>query len=337
MKKKNRMILFLAIAAVVLVVVGLSLRRGRKEEPLTEKALSGIQEEHVPDKTASPPDSNGKELTSAPVTPVISSEIQEYMVDDILQSARRKEAEKIAVILTPCYDNWRNVKTLEMDVEMEMTDAPSDWSPPKMQYCLENFFEAKSDGEKHSYKSSIEFRHPNEGIFDYAVWDGNKGWEWRRDRQGNLVGDLKPDRSGKDEFIDQFYSGYFLLRVAFVSSSLEDNISRIMALNRGDIANIRENMSIDFGDKEKVSSTQITLGSADYVIDEHKRLRRFSKRGKGAEMLFNQYTNVDGLWYPQEMSFIHKGTGVESKVNYKISNIRINKGIPPEKFTLPKP
>ena len=124
MKKKSITITFLAIAAVVLVIVGMSLRRGTNEGPPAEKALRGIQEEHVPDKTASPPDSKDKEPASAPV---ISSEIREEIVDDSMQSARRKEAEKIAVILTDCYDNWRKMKTLEMDIEMDMGDArPSD-------------------------------------------------------------------------------------------------------------------------------------------------------------------------------------------------------------------
>ncbi len=113
MEKKSITITFLAIAAVVLVIVGMSLRRGGNEGPPAEKALRGIQEEHVPDKTASLPDSKDKELAS---DPVISSETQQETVGDSTQSAARKEAEKIATILTDCYDNWRKMRTLEMDL-----------------------------------------------------------------------------------------------------------------------------------------------------------------------------------------------------------------------------
>ncbi len=335
MKKKNITITFLAIAAVVLVIVGMSLRRGQNEGPLAEKPLSGIQEEHVPDKTASLPDSKDKELAS---DPVISSEIQQEIVDDSMQSARRREEEKIAVMLTDCYDNWRKMKTLEMDIEMEISDAPPSRSLPEIHLYLENSFEATSEGEKYSHKTSVEFRHPKEGIFDFGVWIDDKGWEWRRDRQGNLVGDIKPDKSGKDEFQGKVYPAVSLFR-KLIADSREDTISRIMGINRESIGNLRENVSMDFGDGEKVSSTLITIGTFEYAIDEHKRLRRFSNSRRGVEWLFNQYTYDDGLWYPQKITIIHKGRGAEareSKIILKLSNIRINKGIPADKFALPK-
>lgn len=338
MKKKSIMITFLAIAAVVLVLVGVSLRRGRKEEPLAEKASSGLQEEHAPDKTASLPDSKGEELASAPV---ISSEIQEEIVDDPVQSGSRKEAEKIAVMLTDCYDNWRKMKTLEMDIEVDMGDARPPRSPSDETHLyLENSFEATSEGEKYSHKTSIEFRHPEVGIFDFGVWIDDKGWEWRRDRQGNLVGDIKPDKSGKDEFQGLVYPVVSLFQ-DMIADSREDTISRIMGINRESTGNLRENVSIDFGDGEKVSSTLITMGTVELALDEHKRLRRYSnsRRGRSVERLFNQYTNDDGLWYPQKITMINKGRGAEAreiKVILKLSNVSINKGIPPEKFALPK-
>jgi hypothetical protein len=341
MKKKNIMITVLAIAAVVLVVVGLSLRRGRKEEPLTEKALSGIQEEHILDKTASLPDSKGKELASAPVIspdPVISSEMQGEIVDDVMQLARRKEAEKIAAVLTDCYDSWRKMKTLEMDIEMDqgmgMSDIPS---PPEIHLCLENAFEATSEGEKYSHKTGVEFRHPKEGVFDFFVWIDDEGWEWRRDRQGNLVGDIKPDKRRKDQLQGLVFPIVSLFR-GFISDSREDTISRIMGNNRESIGNLRGNVSMDFGDGEKVSCTLLTYGICELTIDQHKRLRRFSNSRTGVEWLFNKYTNGDGLWYPQKITLIHKGRGeeMERKLILKLSNISINTGIPPEKYALPK-
>ncbi len=338
MKKKSITITFLAIAAVVLVIVGMSLRSGGDEGPLAEKALRGIQEEHVPDKTASLPDSNGAELAS---TPVISSEIQEEIVDDSMQSAGRKEAEKIAAVLTDCYDNWRKMKTLEMDVEVEVDGVPLAKSPSDETHLyLENSFEATSEGEKYSHKTRMEFRHPEAGIFDSGVWIDDKEWEWRRDRQGNLVGDIKPGKARKDEFQELVYPVVSLFR-EFIADSREDTISRIMGMQREPVGNLRENVSIDFGDGEKVSSTLITVGFGEWTLDEHQRLRRFSvsRRGKDFEWLFNQYTNDDGFWYPQKITLIHKGRtpeARESKLILKLSNIRINKGIPPEKFALPK-
>jgi hypothetical protein len=337
MKKKSIIITFLAIAAVVLVIVGMSLRSGGNEGPLAEEALRGIQEEHVPDETASLPDSKDKELAS---DPVISSETQEETVDDSIQSAGRKEAEKIATLLTDCYDNWRKMKTLEMDLEMDQgMDAPSYRSPDdEIHLYLENSFKETSEGEKYSHKTSVEFRHPKVGIFDFAVWIDDEGWEWRRDRQGILVGDIKPDKGRKDQFQGLVYPAVSLFR-EMIADSREDTISQIMALNRESSGNLRENVSIDFGDGEKVSSTLITMGIAELTIDEHKRLRRFSNSRTGVEWLFNKYTNDDGLWYPQKITLIHKGRGPEAterKLILKLSNVSINKGIPPEKFALPK-
>ena len=184
----------------------------------------------------------------------------------------------------------------------------------------------------------MEFRHPEAGIFDSGVWIDDKGWEWRRDRQGNLVGDIKPDKSGKDEFQGKVYPVVSLFQ-EIIADSREDTISRIMGMNRESSGDLRENVSMDFGDGEKVSSTLITMGIAELTLDEHKRLRRFSNSRTGVEKLFNQYTNDNGLWYPQKITLIHKGRGPEAterKLILKLSNVSINKGIPPEKFALPK-
>jgi hypothetical protein len=314
---------------VLIVAFTLLLSHGCKKEAAPQEGA---------DKTVSPPDSNGKELTSAPVTPVIPSETQQEIVDDSMQSASRKEAAQIATILTDCYDNWRKMKTLEMDLEMDQgMDGPSYKSPDDaIHLYLENSFKETSEGEKYSYKISIEFRHPKVGIFDFAVGIDGKGWEWRRDRQGNLVGDIKPDR--KDEFQGLVYPVVSLFR-ELIADSREDTLSRIIGMKRASSGNLRENVSIDFGDGDKVSSTLITIGIAEFAFDEHKRLCRVSYSRRGVEWLFNQYTNVDGLWYPQKITLIHKGRGAEAregKLILKLSNIRINKGVPPEKFTLPK-
>ena len=338
MEKKSITIAFLAIAAVLLVIVGMSLRSGGDEGPPGEKPLGGTQQEDVPDKTASPPDSKDKEPASAPV---ISSETRPETVDDSTQSAARKEAEKIAALLTDCYDNWRKMKTLEMDVELDQgMDGPSYKSPDdQIHLYLENSFEATSKGEKYSHRTSIEFRHPEAGIFDFGVWIDGKEWEWRRDRQGNLVGDIKPGKARKDEFQGMVYPVVSLFQ-EIIADSREDTISRIMGMNRESTGNLRENVSIDFGDGQKVSSTLITTGFAELTLDEHKRLRRFSvsREGRGFERLFDQYTSDDGLWYPRKITLTKKGGGpeaTESKVILQLSNVRINKGIPPEKFVLP--
>jgi hypothetical protein len=316
----------------------MSLRNGGDEGSPGEQASGGIQEENMPDKTAPLQDSNSGELASDPVIP---SETQEETVDDSMQSASRKEAEKIAAMLTDCYDNWRKMKTLEMDIEeVEVDGVPLAKSPSDETHIyLENSFEATSQGEKYSHKTRIEFRHPEAGIFDSAVWIDGKEWEWRRDRQGNLVGDIKPGKARKDEFLGHVYPAVSLFR-EFIADSREHTISRIMGMNRESIGNLRENVSIDFGDGEKVSSTLITTGFCEWTIDEHKRLRRssVSRRGKDFEGLFNQYTNYDGLWYPQKITLI-KDWGPEAteiKLILKLSNVSINKGIPPEKFVLPK-
>ena len=112
-----------------------------------------------------------------------------------------------------------------------------------------------------------------------------------------------------------------------------------MRLNGETIGNLRENVFMDFGDGEKVSSTLITMGIAEVALDEHKRLRRYSNSRRGVEKLYDKYTNDDGLWYPQKITLIQKGRGPEAteiKVILKPSNVRINEGIPPEKFALPK-
>jgi hypothetical protein len=110
-------------------------------------------------------------------------------------------------------------------------------------------------------------------------------------------------------------------------------------MNRESSGNLRKNVSIDFGDGEKVSSTLITIGIVEFAFDEHRRLCRWAISRKGVEWVFSQYTNVDGLWYPQKITLIHKGRGPEAterKLILKLSNVSINKGIPPEKFALPK-
>jgi hypothetical protein len=153
-----------------------------------------------------------------------------------------------------------------------------------------------------------------------------------------LVRDIKPDKHGKDEFQGLVYPVVSLFR-EMIGGSREDTISRIMGMNGESIGNLRENASIDFGNGEKVSSTLTTVGLAEFTIDEHKRLHRVSISRKGFEILFNQYTNDDGLWYPQKITMFHKGRTPEArerKFIIKLSNVRINKGIPPEKFALPK-